>query len=55
MSDHEIGVGVGLSCATLLLLGQLCHGGGQESPRALQNHAPGLSLLCSHRTEMHMA
>lgn len=57
VSEHERGVGVGPSCPILLLLalGQLCHGGGQESPPALQSHAPGFSLLCSHRTELHMA
>lgn len=57
VSEHERGVGVGPSCPTrlLLALGQLCHGGGQESPPALQNYAPGLSLLCSHKTELHIA
>lgn len=57
MGEPERGVGVGLSCPTLLLLAlrQLCHGGGQETPPTLQNYAPGLSLLCSHKTELHMA
>lgn len=56
MSERERGVGVGPSCPAILLpLRQLCHGGGQESTPILQNHAPGVSLLCSHKTELHMA
>lgn len=52
VGERERDVGVGPSCPALLLaLGQLCHGGGQDSLPALQDHAPGLALLCSHKTE----
>lgn len=54
VGERERDVGVGPSCPALLLLavGQLCHGGGQDSLPALQDHAPGLALLCSHKTEL---